>query len=709
MIALDRLRHRTPRELRFRATQWFGAALERSGLAADLRTTQVDDTARPAVPSWGEPAATARRAAALDAGTAERLTAQAKECLAGRYRLLGLSPADLGTEPDWQHDWTSGRRAPMRHWSRVPYLDPSVVGDHKVVWELNRLQFLVRLAQAYLLHDDAHYARGAAHLMTAWMRGNPPKQGINWVSSLELGYRSIAWTWALVLLGDAVPAAVRSESVAMLRLHGRHVARNLSYYFSPNTHLTGEALALLYLGSTWAGWREAAEWRALGWRILREELPRQVHPDGVYGEQSLYYQRYVADIYLHAMLLRRTAGDEVDPATTSLVGRVCDVLAATRRPDGSIPLVGDEDGGELLNLGGAPSIDVRPTLALAALVLERPDLGQDLDASAWASAAWLCGSATQPSRQVPMTPRALDAFPAGGMFVLRPDGADRSSFLVFDAGPMVHPRMGGAHAHADALAIDLTVGGTPVLVDPGTGSYSDAALRRRLREAGAHNGLLLDGGAAAMSDGPFRWRNARDARPVAWTSGSGHAAAAGEWDGLLADGTATHRRTVLSLAGIGWIVRDQLGITRPHDVALAFHLSPAARPAPTPAGWALELDDGASVELVVAGGDGLWSELPDIVAPAYGSIIPSRTLRWATRLESSATIWTAIIMGSGCASPVSAGGGLALSWSSGTLVVQDHGPTGSGIAWAVHEAAGGLRARGEADLAGPPTSTREAH
>ena len=53
----------------------------------------------------------------------------------------------------------------------------------------------------------------------------------------------------------------------------RHVEENLSHYFSPNTHLTGEALGLLYLGSAWPDFPRSGRWMETGWSILLEQLP----------------------------------------------------------------------------------------------------------------------------------------------------------------------------------------------------------------------------------------------------------------------------------------------------------------------------------------------------------------------------------------------------------------------------------------------------
>ena len=100
-----------------------------------------------------------------------------------------------------------------------------------------------------------------------------------------------------------MPAEFRARWLHMLYLHGCHLANNLSFYFSPNNHLVGEALALHALGLFFAGFQRAARWERLGARVMREQMDRQIRADGSSFEQSTYYQVYLLDMFrLHAVL-----------------------------------------------------------------------------------------------------------------------------------------------------------------------------------------------------------------------------------------------------------------------------------------------------------------------------------------------------------------------------------------------------------------------
>ncbi len=107
------------------------------------------------------------------------------------------------------------------------------------------------LGQAYWLTGDERYAQTFADHITSWMDRNPPKLGINWASSLEVAFRSVSWLWAFYFFKDsqAFTSEVFRRALKFLYLNGQHLVTYLSTYFSPNTHLTGEALGLFYLGT----------------------------------------------------------------------------------------------------------------------------------------------------------------------------------------------------------------------------------------------------------------------------------------------------------------------------------------------------------------------------------------------------------------------------------------------------------------------------
>ena len=99
---------------------------------------------------------------------------EADRIVGGNFSLLGFRNLHFGKPIDWHLEPVAGKRAPQEHWSRLDFLDTSVAGDKKIIWELNRHQYFVTLAQAYWLTGDESYAGTfVEHLSRGWIRIHP--------------------------------------------------------------------------------------------------------------------------------------------------------------------------------------------------------------------------------------------------------------------------------------------------------------------------------------------------------------------------------------------------------------------------------------------------------------------------------------------------------------------------------------------------------
>lgn len=486
----------------------------------------------------------------------------------GLHDFLGFTNVPIGNPPDWHADPIHNRRAPLAHWTRVPYLDPSI-GDHKIIWETNRQQYFLALGEAYWLTGDRRYRETAVAHVEDWIARNPPLTGINWASMLELAFRTMSWTWAIEFFchdaaEDRTPWLV--DLLLSLDRQLTHIQQNLSIYFSPNTHVSGEGLALYAVSRALPELRRSEVRAGRGREVLLAEAVRQIRADGGHAELSTHYHRYSTDFYLLALAIARASGD----AATSRLERAAATQAAFLRTiaddRGILPGFGDDDGGQLFTFAGEPAANAAATLGVAATLLGDAALAVARPRTA---EYWILGR--RPARPgdrndaVRWPSRALYD---SGYFVSR---GDDGSHLVFDAGP--HGYLNGGHAHADALSIVLTVAGDPVLVDPGTGSYTfDAAARDRFRSSRMHNTLVLNGREPAVARGPFHWQSRADARLLVARCGSDMDFAAGAHDG---HAPFRHVRAVLALHGVGWLVVDR--VTGPGDIEAEtwWHLHPA--------------------------------------------------------------------------------------------------------------------------------------
>jgi len=602
-----------------------------------------------------------------------RVLAVADAACRGRFDLLGYRDLDFGRPVDWHFDPLAGRRAPRGHWSRVRPLDARSVGDSKLIWELNRHQWMVALGQAYRITGDERYAAAFAGYVRDWLAANPRSRGINWTSSLELSFRLIAWCWALVLFRGS--PEVRPELFHALRdslqSQAAHVAAFLSNYFSPNTHLTGEALGLVYAGLLFPELAAARRWRDTGTRILLDEIPRQVLEDGVYFEQSTAYQCYTVEIYLHFLVLAARNHLEVPAEVGTWVQRLLDFLLFVRRPDGGLPAIGDADGGRLLPLVPREPQDASGLFAVAAALFGRSDY-------AWAAGAAeppvACDSAASLPREAPpellwlLGPQGLAAFDAlpprppaespsrvfaaGGYAVFRSGWDAAGHQLIFDAGPLGCPTSGG-HGHADLLSIQVSAFGQPFLVDPGTYAYTqDPELRNHFRSSLAHSTVTLDGVSQARPAGPFSWSERPQAHLRSWVLSESLDFASGDHDAYARLGGAVrHRRRVLFVRRQLWVLVDDIEGSGQHRVEQRFQFAPLAV-AIEPSGWvrargaagdSLWLRSQATAPLAVEAQVAASDPAAGWISPDYGQRLPAPIVIWSVRARLPLRIVTLLV------------------------------------------------------------------
>jgi hypothetical protein len=575
---------------------------------------------------------------------------RADHILAGRYDVLGyrqLHWTSSDGKVDWHRDPVSGRSAPLHFWADVPYLDPAS-GDHKVIWEINRHQHWLALGRALWLTRDTRYRRAMIDQLQHWMAANPPLVGINWASMLEIGFRAISWTWGLHFLlgekGDGEPPWLVDLLIALDR-QLTHVEQNLSIYFSPNTHLTGEALGLYVVGVALPELAGSSRWRDTGRRILIEEVSRQIRADGGHVERSTHYQRYTLDFYLMALVTaERDLDEEAAAIFREAATRLAEYTRAMADDLGRLPTIGDDDGGMLWPIAGRACHDVCDSLSLAALLLGRPYLAP---CAVQEEAVWIAGPqildrvprrVEQARFSAPMRSHIL----ADSGFVVVRDAS--RSHATFDVGRSRY--LDGPHAHAAALSLTLALRGRPLLVDPGTSTYTmDARVREWLRSTRGHNTLTIEERAQAIPRGPFHWRSSPSGRSHGFRSNETFAWAEASHDAYL---PVRHRRSIIATPAGTWLIADEILGEGLVTARAHWHLDPA---------WQLRYDEPGRLRAIHHEGDAAWllHEGRELLlahgddesglgwyAPVYGTLVPTWTVRTTLTAHAPFAMLTAI-------------------------------------------------------------------
>lgn len=583
----------------------------------------------------------------------KRLIASAEKICRGKFDLLGFDDLDFGGPiPDWHLEPVSGKRSPLVHRSEIDETDAELSGDKKIVWELNRHQYFPVLGAAFWLTGDEKYARTAIDHIDDWIEKNPPRLGINWTSSLEIAYRSMSWLWALSYFLDSqmLEAGNLIKILKCLDVNARHIENNLSTYTSPNTHLTGEALALFAIGKFLPESRNAARWRQTGREILDTELDRQLRDDGGYVEQSTHYQRYTADIYLSFLIFLRSHGENPNDRLRARLALLLKFLMYAAQPDGRTPLIGDDDGGRLHFLDGRKIDDFQSTLGVGAALLGDRHL-KYVAGDCSPELLWLLGpegvkefdtiEAVQPSV------KAKD-FAESGFYSARTKWGRDATFVYVDCG--THGFLNGGHAHADALSFVMSVNGVPVFVDPGTFNYtSDLAARDHFRSSAAHNCLTVNGESSSIPAGPFSWTGMANAKLIEWNVDDAQVFFRGTHDGYRRFGVDYEREMSFLSSGETRLV-DKVETETTQSFEINLTLSPEVY---------VVSNEGMSVTIGTKAGNGRllridtkltenrfsdgWEVKTAKISPRYGALVETEKLFLKVRSDRGFAIITSFL------------------------------------------------------------------
>jgi hypothetical protein len=502
------------------------------------------------------------------------IVADADRLLKGEWETLGAVRGDM-VAPDWFWDPVTGRRSsPETYAFSVNQRDEAAVGNIKQVWEVNRLQHLTLLATAWFLTAEEAYAQRVADQLRSWLRENPFLSGVNWTSGIELGVRLINLAWIRRLLDSWPGVAALFEgsetTVRQIRWHQEYLAAFESRGSSANNHLIAEAAGQLAASCAFPWFPESERWRREAASLLARSLADNTFPSGINRELASDYHGFVFELGVFAAAEAAAAGTPVPDGTWRLLCSMADAMAALVDCLGQPPRQGDSDEGRVVLLDAPVRGRWPALLALGDGVFGRlpwwpavpPDAGSVLLRS-------LAGNVEEVSGRPAARP---DRFPDAGISILRTAAADSPELWCrCDGGPHGFLSI-AAHAHADALSVEVRYGGVDVLADPGTYCYhGEPAWRSYFQSTIGHNTVEVGGRWQSVRGGAFLWLRHAAGREISFASDAAVAAWTGEHDGYR---PAVHRRSArLDRDARVVEITDEIS-GGPHDVRVAFHLGP---------------------------------------------------------------------------------------------------------------------------------------
>lgn len=387
----------------------------------------------------------------------------------------------------------------------------------------------------YLQAAGAISPARALALINDWIAQNPEGAPDSW-DPFPISCRLVNWIKCL-----SRPELSRYDLGAPLRSAHRQalwLERSLEFDLLGN-HLLKNAKALLFCGLFFKD-RHARRWLSAGVQLLTRELGEQVLADGGHFERSPLYHAMIVEDCLDLLNVCSELNDRLAAALCRLLlpllPAMLRFLAAVTHPDGQICLFNDSALGVEASAG---------------------ELGQYYE------------NLTGRSSPRPLGPAW--SFPATGYFVMAPRQGER---LFIDCGP-VGPDHQPGHSHCDTLSIELSLGGTRVIVDSGCFQYEEGEMRRYNRGNRGHNAVTIDGRNQSQVWGAHRC--AKRARPVYGRLDAhpdGTLVFAGAHDGYRRlSGRPVHHRRIVRAAS-GYLIEDRVEGGGRHEIVSRLHINP---------------------------------------------------------------------------------------------------------------------------------------
>ncbi|WP_082943695.1 alginate lyase family protein [Mycobacterium sp. 1274761.0] len=559
---------------------------------------------------------------------------EAERLVAGERTYFGYPSVNVGEVVDWNYDAVAHYHWPAATSTRIDHR--AAPCDPKWIWELNRLQHLPVLAQAWLFTGRSVFADTAFEHLDTWLDQNPVGTGIAWRGAFEAGLRAISVGIALEGLRSSAALTTQRyrRAVLMLNASARYCWRARSRYSSANNHLIGELAGLATVHLLFPELSAPASLFGECMQALSAEAGRQILPDGAGAEQSVSYQMFSAELLSIVVVLLRLRDVTVPPALTAALDRSSQYLSSLVGVHDPDPRYGDDDDAIALRLGAESKRTVRQHLAIVAAATGNASRYSEVTlTAAWFAAALESNIDELVIGVGPPVEEGIHA-PDGGLVVLR-SGRRR---ITMDVGPLGYLSI-AAHGHADALAVTLSADGRDLIVDPGTASYYGHPEWRTVhRGTHAHPTVCVDGVDQSVIGGPFFW--SRHAKTAVHSVDLDRGIVDAEHHGYRRlNDPVTHRRWLIATPGDATVVViDLIDGRSEHDIVVSWPLAPDLDVTPTQEGHLVDRDGSPVLQISYAATAAINTE--QVRADSE-----SQLGWWSDRLEARTPAW---LLGARC-------------------------------------------------------------
>ncbi|KKN02558.1 hypothetical protein LCGC14_1116480 [marine sediment metagenome] len=378
--------------------------------------------------------------------------------------------------------------------------------DIKYVWELNRHNFLSYLGFAYFYTGEKKYATKFKNIINDWILKNPPLYGVNWLSGLEISIRSISWIINLFFFSSSKEINNNKFFRKIFKSMFLH-AYFLRYFYSKKSfnHSIGDIFGVYLFSKAFNNIDIFKKWENKFFKLFNNQIHRQTRFDGTHIEQSVNYHRFVLEFFTLFFILNHKI---ISSKISVLIEKMFTYLLMIMKPNGTFPLIGDNDDATLLLLNNYNRNLFNNLLNLGVILFKRGDL-KYISKTISPSSILLLGSKgyatfTKISPREPN--KIMQYFQNAGYFVKRQNWSNKANYLFIDFGNFGPNN--ASHCHSDITNIIFCYNGKNIINDSGTYSYNKSWEERNLfRGSKSHNILTINNKNQANIKDWFAWNS----------------------------------------------------------------------------------------------------------------------------------------------------------------------------------------------------------
>lgn len=487
---------------------------------------------------------------------------------------------------DWHLDISTGKRFPL-FFAKDMEIRSGKYGSAKVVWEVNRLQFLLPLAIRYNVTKKKEDLSLWMDLVESWVKANPYLKGVNWYSNIEVNIRLIVWQfcWQVLWQNDSLQNDQQFKSfckniwLPSIYEHCVYSFNNPSKYSSANNHLIAEYSGLFVASCCW-NFEEARKWKLYAKEGLEKEMVSQHSNTGINKEEAAEYIQFITDFFLIAYAVGTKAGVSFSENYTKHLFKISEYIANLLDAGKNYRKYGDEDDGKVLVLSCDPYFDNFSSILVSAAVIfnekKFKSISQQFDLKNWI--LW-SEQGFDKFERIPLEAfeRNSAFYKEEGHFIFRKtDGKlNKEIYLHFNAAPLGYLSI-AAHGHSDSLSIALHIDGNPIIVDTGTYTYyTEKEWRNYFIGTLAHNTISIDQLNQAKQGGPMMWLRHYNTQVLEVKQFENKELVSACHDGYKFI-RCSHQRTIhFDRTNSIFKIIDEIGVNKKHhDILLPWHLHP---------------------------------------------------------------------------------------------------------------------------------------